>query len=162
MRPQQRYGPATLVAVSTSTAVHRKSWPDAPPGFYAAEVAGLRWLAETTASGGARFVEVHGFGEDYIDLARLDPGQPTVEAAEELGRRLAITHGAGAPAFGSPPAGWTGDAWIGRQPQQNEPTATWGLYFAEQRVRPFVRRAVRRGHLDETGARVVEQVCDRL
>jgi fructosamine-3-kinase len=147
---------------SSTTAVHRKSWPDAPPGFYAAEAAGLRWLAEPAAYGGARFAEVRGIGDDYIDLARLDPDRPTPEAAESLGRGLATTHGAGAPAFGSPPPGWTGDAWIGRQTQPNEPTATWGLFYAEQRVRPFVRRAVRRGHLDGPGARVVERVCDRV
>ena len=73
-----------------------------------------------------------------------------------------MTHGTGAPAFGSPPAGWTGDAWIGRQPQTNDPTPSWGLFYAEQRVRPFVRRALDRGHLDAAGARVVDRVCDRL
>jgi len=43
-----------------------------------------------------------------------------------------------------------------------EPTAAWGLFYAEQRVRPFVRRALDRGHLDAAAARVVDRVCDRL
>jgi fructosamine-3-kinase len=155
--------PGYVVDVSsTSTAVHRKSWPGAPPGFFAAEAAGLRWLAEATAAGGARMVDVRGVGDDHIDLVQLHPVPPTAEAAEALGRALAITHGMGAAAFGSPPPAWTGAAWIGRQAQPNEPTASWGLFFAEQRVRPFVRRAVRHRHLDESGARVVERVCDRL
>ena len=147
---------------SASTDHHRKSWPAAPSGFFEAEAAGLRWLGEAQPHGGARTVEVRGVGVDHIDLARLHPARPTTAAAESLGHGLAVTHGSGAASFGSPPAGWTGDAWIGRQPQSNEPTATWGLFYAEQRVRPFVRRALDRGHLDAAGAQVVDRVCDRL
>lgn len=141
---------------------HRKARDDAPSGFYEAEAAGLRWLAEARPRGGARIVEVLGVGAHHIDLERLNPGRPTGGHAESFGRALALTHGAGAPAFGAPPAGWTGDAWIGRQSQSNDPTPTWGLFYAEQRVRPFVRRALDRGHLDPAGARVVDRVCDRL
>ncbi|MHA3834106.1 fructosamine kinase family protein [Terrabacter sp. AAH1] len=147
---------------SASHAHHRKSWPAAPPGFYEVEAAGLRWLAEAEPLGGARVVHVRDVAADHIDLARLHPAGPSAEVAEALGRGLAVTHGTGAPAFGSPPRGWSGDAWIGRQVQSNEPTPTWGLFYAEQRVRPYVRRAVDRGHLDPSGARVVDRVCDRL
>jgi fructosamine-3-kinase len=147
---------------SASAAVHRKSWDGAPDGFYAVEAAGLRWLAEAEPAGGVRVVEVRSVGPHHIDLARLHPAAPSAAAAEALGRGLATTHAAGAPAFGAPPAGWTGDAWIGRQVQSNDPTPTWGLFYAEQRVRPFVRSAVRAGHLDEGGARVVERLCDRI
>jgi fructosamine-3-kinase len=65
-------------------------------------------------------------------------------------------------AFGAPPRHWSGDAWIGRQRQRNKPGPTWGAFYAEQRVRPFVRRAVDAGHLDRAGALVVDAVCDRL
>ena len=149
-------------AVSSAAPTHRKSWPAAPAGFFEVEAAGLRWLGEAQGRGGARVVEVRGVGAGHIDLARLHPSRPTEEAAEALGRGLAVTHAAGAPAFGSPPAGWTGAAWIGRQTQSNDPTPTWGLFYAEQRVRPFVRRALDRGHLDAAGARTVDRVCDRL
>ena len=148
--------------VSSTVSVHRKSWPGAPRGFFAVEAAGLRWLAEAEATGGATVVAVHDVGESHIDVARVRPGEPTPEAAESLGRALARTHASGAAAFGAPPPGWSGDAWIGRQSQTNDPTATWGVFYAEQRVRPFVRRAVDAGHLDEAGARVVDAVCDRL
>ncbi|GAA2476842.1 fructosamine kinase family protein [Terrabacter carboxydivorans] len=152
-----------MVAVPTpSSAHHRKSWAAAPDGFFEVEAAGLRWLGEAQPLGGARVVEVRGVGPDHIDLERLHPARPTPEAAEALGRGLAVTHGAGAPAFGSPPPGWSGDAWIGRQTQGNDPTTSWGRFYAEQRVRPFVRRAVDRGHLDAVGARTVDRVCDRL
>jgi len=147
---------------SAATAHHRKSWSAAPAGFFQAEAAGLRWLAEAEPLGGARVVAVRAVGADHIELTGLHPARPAAEVAETFGRSLAVTHGMGAPAFGSPPAGWTGAAWIGRQPQANEPTPSWGEFYAEQRVRPFVRRALDRGHLDPAGARVVESVCDRL
>ncbi len=152
-----------MVTVSSpSPAHHRKSWSDAPSGFFEAEAAGLRWLAQAQPDGGARVVEVCDVGPDHIELTRLRAVRPTPAAAEALGRGLAVTHDAGAPAFGSPPSGWTGDAWIGRQPQTNDPAARWGQFYAEQRVRPFVRRALDRGHLDGSGARTVDRVCDRL
>jgi fructosamine-3-kinase len=148
--------------VPSAAAHHRKSWPAAPAGFFEVEAAGLRWLAEAEPIGGARVVEVREVGTDHIDVARLHPSRPTARVAEALGRGLALTHGLGAPDFGAPPDGWTGDGWIGRQPQTNHATATWGLFYAEQRVRPFLRRALDRGHLDPGGARVVDRVCDRL
>jgi len=148
--------------VSRTAHLHRKSWPGAPAGFFEVEAAGLRWLAEAEAAGGASIVAVHDVAPDHIDLARVAPGRPTPGSSEALGHALARTHAAGADAFGAPPPGWSGDAWIGRQPQPNDPTPTWGLFFAEQRVRPFVRRAVDAGHLDGDAARVVDAVCDRL
>lgn len=141
---------------------HRKTRHDAPSGFFEAEAAGLRWLGEAEAHGGARVVRVLDVGPHHIDLEQLHPSRPTAGHAESLGRALARTHAAGAPAFGAPPEGWSGDAWIGRQPQSNDPSPTWGVFYAEQRVRPFVRRALDRGHLDAAGARVVGRVCDRL
>jgi fructosamine-3-kinase len=138
--------------------LHRKEWPGAPEGFFEAEAAGLRWLAEAEASGGARIARVLSFGADFIELESV-PGCPvTPAAAEAFGRALAATHAAGADAFGSAADGWHGDAWIGRQAQHNDPSPTWGAFYAAQRVLPFVRAAVDRGNLDSPGARVVEAV----
>ena len=149
-------------SVTTTRDRHRKTRDDAPSGFFEAEAAGLRWLAEAESRGGARVVRVLDVGTHHIDLERLHPSLPTDRHAEALGRGLALTHAAGAAAFGAPPAGWDGDAWIGRQPQSNDPSPTWGAFYAEQRVRPFVRRALDRGHLERDGARLVDRVCDRL
>lgn len=108
---RRRPGPSrpratTVDAVSSASPAHRKSWPAAPSGFFEVEAAGLRWLGEAQPRGGARVVEVRDVGAGHIDLARLHPARPTEEAAEALGRGLAVTHAAGAPAFGSPrPAG---------------------------------------------------------
>ena len=101
-------------------------------------------------------------GPHHIDLRRLSPAPANSAAAADLaGTGDHTLHGCGA--FGEPPSGWrAGRAWIGRQPQTNNPERSWGRYFAEQRVRPFVRKAVDVGHLAGSDARMVEAVCDRI
>ena len=76
---------------------------DAPPGFFAWEAAGLAWLGEAAAAGGAAVVGVREVGERHITLDRIEPARPTATAAEALGRALAITHAGGADAFGAGP-----------------------------------------------------------
>lgn len=149
---------STVVGVSS----FRKHRHDAPPGFFEAEAAGLRWLAQAEPAGGARIVRVLDIGPGYLELERLRTGVATVSAAEDFGRALAATHAAGAPAFGSPPTGWRGDGWIGRQPQQLQPRESWGEFYAEQRVRPFVRAAVDNGNLATADAVPVDRLCDRI
>jgi fructosamine-3-kinase len=142
--------------------LHRKEWPEAPDGFFEAEAAGLRWLAEAEAAGGARIARVRSVGPGFIELESVPAGPATTAAADALGRALAATHAAGADAFGSPADGWHGDAWIGRQAQHNEPAPTWGAFYADQRVLPFVRAAVDRGNLEPAGARIVEAVVEHI
>ncbi len=81
----------------------RKAGANAPLGYYAWEAAGLRWLA--AVPGGAAVVPVLEVGEDELLLERLEPTSPSRAEAEAFGRALAATHGAGAPAYGSPPEG---------------------------------------------------------
>ena len=89
---------------------YRKSSDDVPPGYFAWEAAGLRWLAD---AGGAEVVEMVDVGPTYLDLQRLESVPPDRAVAERLGHALATTHAAGAPAFGAGPTGWTGDGWLG-------------------------------------------------
>lgn len=118
--------------------VFRKSRPAAPAGFFACEAAGLRWLA---AAGGAPVVEVLGVDGDHLDLRRLEPVAPTPQAARTLGAGLAVTHAAGAPAFGAGPPGWTGDGFFG--PLESPVTmpaghfAQWGDFLAACRLGPL-------------------------
>lgn len=72
------------------------------PRSYPAEAAGLAWLA-AAGPGGARVVGVLEVSEEHIILERLEPARPTEAAAEAFGRALAVTHSAGASAFGQPP-----------------------------------------------------------
>jgi fructosamine-3-kinase len=60
-----------------------KTRPQAPAGFFAREAAGLRWLAEV--ADGAKVPELLGADDDCVVLAWVEPGKPTVEAAERFG-----------------------------------------------------------------------------
>jgi fructosamine-3-kinase len=133
-----------------------KTRHDAPEDFFAAEAAGLRWLAD---AGGARVVQVLETGPTRIALERIEAVRPTAAAAEEFGAALAATHDAGAAAFGAPPPGWAGDIFIGRRAQPARPEPTWGRFYAAQRVEPFLDPAVAAGSLSDAGARTVRRAC---
>ncbi len=124
---------------------YRKQRAGAPAGFFACGAAGLRWLA---VRGGAPVVTVLGVGPDHLDLERLPEVAPTRRAARELGARLAVTHDAGAPAFGSPPDGWPGDGFFGPLDQPLPMPAgahdRWGAFLADCRIEPLARAAERR------------------
>lgn len=126
----------------------------APPGFFAAEAAGLRWLAETAT---VPVPEVVAVDDRSITIARIDPGPPTAAGAERFGRLLSDLHAAGATAFGAP---WPG--FIGPLPLDNTPAPRWAPFFAEQRVLPYLRAAVEAGSLPADGGRAVERLAARL
>ena len=134
--------------------------PSTPPDYFPVEAAGLRWLA--AVPDGAAVVGVQDVDARRIVLDRLDLARPTEAAAEDFGRALARTHAAGAPAFGAPPAGWTGDGFIGRQRLSLRPEASWGTFYAEQRVLPYAREAHDIDHLSAAALAAVERVADRL
>jgi fructosamine-3-kinase len=141
---------------------YAKQRPDAPPGFFEAEAAGLAWLAAAESRGGARIVGVHAVSPGRIDLETVSPARPTAEAARRFGAALAVTHAAGADAFGAPPEGHDGPCFIGRRPLSVRPTATWGAFYAEQRVLPYAAVALDAGNLDRAGLDVVERACALL
>ncbi len=128
----------------------RKHRRGAPAGFFRVEAAGLTWLDAARA---VRVAQVLDVGDDFIELEGLPTTSATPGAAEEFGRALAALHDAGAPAFGCPPAGWTGDGFIGDAPLPLREEATWGAFYARHRIRPYLH-AVR--------SPVFERLCDRL
>jgi fructosamine-3-kinase len=129
------------------------------PGAARAEAAGLRWLA---AAGNVRLPAVHGQEEGLLVIDRVAQGRPGREAAVRFGRDLAALHAAGAPAFGAPPPGGPVDAYIGLAPMRNEQGTDWPIWYAEQRVLPYLRRAVDQGTVLAGEAAVVERLCERL
>jgi fructosamine-3-kinase len=108
----------------------------APAGFFAAEAAGLTWLAEP---GAAPVVEVVDYGEDFLELERLQETAPDAEAAFEFGRRLARLHDAGAPGFGWTPAE---TAFFGPLDAPftvpNDSVPTFSDYWVGQRLAPVL------------------------
>lgn len=139
-----------------------KSDHRAPDGFFEAEAAGLAWLAQAQPDGGARIVEVRSVEPGSIALEQLVPARPTPDAAARFGRALAVTHRAGAGEFGSPPTGWDGPNFIGSRPMTCEPDTSWGRFYAQQRVRPFLEIAVSVGSIAARDADTVRAVCELL
>lgn len=139
-----------------------KHRPDAPAGFFALEAAGLRWLA-AAGDGAVPVAGVVDVGGDHLELERLDSGPANRADAEEFGRRLVVTHDAGANGWGAPPDGAEGeDAWIGDLPQRNVIEASWGAMYAEHRVLHPARIAHRQGTLDDSAMADVERLAERL
>jgi fructosamine-3-kinase len=131
-----------------------KTRPQAPEGFFAREAAGLRWLRDAE---GARVPQVLAEADDCLVLEWVEPGRPSTEAAEHLGRSLAATHAAGAETFGGPV-----DGYIGLAPLPNRPLPTWPEFYASRRVMPYVRAAVDRGSLQPSDAAVIERAMRRI
>lgn len=138
------------------------------PAVLRFETAGLRWLAEAEADGGAPVVDIVAEGEGWFELVHLAHTAATPEAAAEFGRGLARTHAAGAPSLGCAPPGWSGEVLRSSGPMplhehDAEPVFdTWGEFYAEYQIRPYIPRALRNGSIDDDGARVLERVADRL
>ena len=128
------------------------------PGEYAAEAAGLAWLAEP---GLLRTPEVLELDEAWLALQWVEPGALDAAGAEELGRGLAGTHLAGAEEFGAPP-GAGREAGFGSLRLPNGPASDWPSFYAEQRLLPLARVASGRGAITSRAAAAVEQVCARL
>ncbi|GAA4211142.1 fructosamine kinase family protein [Actinocatenispora rupis] len=145
---------AERLTLDDGTDVFAKSRVAAPDGFFDAEAAGLRWLRE---AGGAPVPEVLAVTHDMLVLAWIPQGEPSPAAAERFGRELAATHRAGAPRFGG-----DRDGFLGTLPLDNRPGPAWPAWFAEHRLRPYLRRSVDNGALDGADAGRVEAVLARI
>ena len=123
-----------------------KHHPEAPTGFFAWEAEGLRWLS--SVDGGVPCAQVVSFDATSLTLRRLDSVTPGTEAAHVFGTRLAITHDAGAAAFGAGPNGWDGPAFFGPLsqplPMSLRRHRRWGNFYAEERLAPMAELAAPR------------------
>jgi fructosamine-3-kinase len=107
--------------------------------------------------------EVLALDDAFLALAWIDEGRLDGAGEEELGRGLALVHGAGAPAFGESPPG-APDAAL-RLGAVELPAATgsdWPSFYAEHRLAPLLRAAADRGALPPGGAAAIEAVIARL
>jgi fructosamine-3-kinase len=138
-----------------------KTAPDAAPGAYAAEAAGLRWLG--AAEDGPPVPEVLACDPDrWLALAWVEGGGRVDGAA--LGRGLAAVHRAGAASAGALPGGGATERpyVLGPLTLPNTPRADWPAFYAESRLHPLARMAADRGALDAAGVRAVERVAARI
>ncbi|GAA0451406.1 fructosamine kinase [Paractinoplanes deccanensis] len=147
---------AHRLTLDDGTSLFAKSWRSgaAPEGFFAAEAAGLAWLR----AAGAPVPEVIVTLPEMIAMEWIEPGEPTRAAAEQLGRDLAELHRSGAEAFGAP---WPG--FIGPLPLDNTPApGPWGPWFAERRLRPYLKMSADRGALSAAEVTLVERTINFL
>jgi len=136
--------------LSDGRVVFVKAAPDRA-GVFAAEAAGLRWLGE--AGPGTPVPDVLAADDRMLVLPWLPSAPPSQEAAERLGRELAVLHTGNRPdAYGAP---W--DGFIADLPLDNTPDGRdWPHWYAERRVEPFLRLGAR--HLSDGDVRLVERV----
>ncbi|ORB92478.1 fructosamine kinase [Mycobacterium persicum] len=111
----------------------------APAGYFAWEAAGLQWLSHV--DGGVPCATVVSVNATSMTLRRLDSVAPSPEAAYTFGSRLAVTHDAGATAFGAGPDGWDGPGFFGPLsqplPMSLRRHQRWGDFYAEERLVPM-------------------------
>ena len=145
---------ASRLTLDDGNSIFTKAWAGggaAPDGFFAAEAAGLAWLREV---GAVPVPEVLAALPDLLALEWIDAGEPDGDGAEEFGRRLALLHRSGAPAFG---ADWPG--YLGRLPVPNEPSdGPWPHWFANSRLAPLLRRSVDAGALEASDVTLIERL----
>lgn len=175
---------AFRVPLSDGRELFVKTSPDTPPDLFAAEAAGLAWLA----GHGARTAEVLGWadksaaGPGWLALTWLDTSRR--KQGGVLGADLARLH---SQALTEP--GWQRPCFIGPLPQDNRaiapegdrsaarpaggtvqragspdqradsPGAAWARFWVERRLRPMTRRAS--DALGRAGVALMEQVCER-
>jgi fructosamine-3-kinase len=149
------------MSASTPQGDFVKRHPGAPTGFFAWEAAGLQWLS--SVDGGVLCAQVVSFGADSLTLQRLDSVTPSPEAARVFGTRLAITHNAGAAAFGSGPDGWEGPGFFGPLsqplPMSLRRHRCWGDFYADERLVPMAELAAAR--LDASTRAAIDSVVAR-
>ena len=145
-----------------------KTSADAAQGTYAAEAAGLRWIA--SAAGAPAVPEVLGVidppGRDgeprLLALSWVEPGRLSSAGAETLGQGLAALHRAGAPGYCVSPPGAASGLRIGPLELPAGSPATWAEAYRTLRLQPLAHRAASSGALPPDGLAAVERVCERL
>jgi fructosamine-3-kinase len=145
---------STRLRLSDGSSALIKTRPHAPADFFPTEARGLRWLAEAS---GADVPRVLAAEPDCLILSWVEAGRPTGEAAEHLGRGLAVTHRAGAEQLGA-----AQDGYIGTLPLPNHPAATWPEFFATRRILPYLKLALDRSAISAVDAAAVEGVVRRI
>jgi fructosamine-3-kinase len=146
---------ASRLTLDDGGSVFVKALTDPPTGFFAAESAGLTWLREADA---VPVPELIAALDEMLVLEWIEPGEASPAAAERFGRELATLHRAGAPAFG---ADWPG--YIGRLPLDNTPSpGPWPEWFAERRLRPYLRISADRGALSAADVTLVDRLLSRI
>jgi len=123
---------------------------------FAAEAAGLRWLA-AARSVPVPFVLLE--TADCLVIDWVDEVQPSRHAGVRFGRELAGLHKAGADRLGAP---WPGVIAGLPLPNDARPGESWPEWYAANRVLPYARIAVGAGTLSAADIGLIESACARF
>jgi fructosamine-3-kinase len=144
-------GAATLAAVALAAA--GQATANCDPAGFAAEAAGLRWLA---AAGAVPVPAVLGCDASCLIIEWVDDGRPSPDAAVRFGRDLAGMHRSGSGRFGAP---WPGV--IAGLDLRNDAADSWPDWYAANRVLPYARLARDAGSLSRADVALIESACAR-
>jgi fructosamine-3-kinase len=151
---------AFSVTLADGTPAFVKNRDGAAPGEYAAEAAGLEWLAEP---GALRVPSVLEIADGHLVLEWIEPGRLDAAGEEQLGHGLAAVHRAGAECFGAPVDDGDGAvAGFGSLRLSNAPGDDWPSFYVQRRLAPLARLARERSVLSDAGVRAVERTCERM
>lgn len=131
-----------------------KGSADAPADLFPLEAAGLRALHERA---GIRTPRVFEVSERHLLMEALRPRPDTDAFWEAAGRAFATLHTVRGDRFG-----WDTDGWLGLLPQENTPAADGHAFFAERRIRRYLREPKVRGALAPSDLSGLERICERL
>ena len=140
--------------------VYAKTRAGAPPGIFAAEAAGLRWLGAAVGAARARGARRGRRSRRRPARPRpaLDPVRPPPprRGGVRAGPRRA------APGRRGRPTASTATASSAPSPWTTGPAATWAAFWWERRIEPFLRMAVDAGAIDLDDAEIVSELEDQL
>jgi fructosamine-3-kinase len=128
-----------------------------PPGFFTTEAAGLAWLRDARAVDVPSVLAVADEAPPLLVLSWVERGRATDVTEQDLGRRLAALHRAGAPCFGRADRRTTGSRAL-----PNEPTATWAEFYATCRLLPLASLASEADALAPATIHGLRQLAGRL
>lgn len=136
-----------------------KAQSAAPPGLFACEEQGLRWLAQAQALRVPKVIAWSNEAPAFLALEWIEPAARLPDYDERLGRGLAALHHANPGRFGL-----DHDNYIGILPQENAAASRecWATFYAERRLAPQVARALDRGLLPRTLLAKFDRLVARL
>ncbi|MFI6933790.1 fructosamine kinase family protein [Streptomyces sp. NPDC050287] len=151
------------LTLADGTAYVLKGSVRAPATLFPLEAAGLRVLRERA---GIRTPRVFEVSAQHVLMEALLPRPDTdaCDACEEsdafwesAGRAVARLHSVRGDRFG-----WDADGWLGLLPQENGWTDDGHEFFAERRIRRYLREPKVRGALEPADLSGLERICERL
>jgi fructosamine-3-kinase len=152
------YHPAAILTDGRYAVFVKRS--DAPDGLrqFEIEVAALRLLAERAGvRTPAPIAAIALGGESVLILEAVEQIPRSPREWRAIGRALARIHAVQGEEFGLHMSGY-----FGPLAQDNRPAEDWPTFYAERRIRPYLRLAVDAGRLPAELARDVERLIARL